>query len=112
MSVVTVKKGMEYDLRSDSIYDCPVCPECETPIFGVKEADIGKEKECICCNTKVLIPDEPWVRKYIEDNTGTRTEQDVCKICGGTVERTVTKINGRWQTISGICKDCGLRYLV
>ena len=108
----TAVKGMEFDRYSDSIYDCPVCPECETPLSGVKKSDIGKSVPCGYCGAQVLIPDEPWIRKYIEENTGVKEDTVVCIQCGGNIKTKMIKTNGTWRTFGGICEKCGAKYLV
>lgn len=104
-------KGMEYDHYTDSIYDTVECPECGMPIFGLEESDVGKEVEC-GCGEKVLIPDEDWVRKYIEDNTGHRVETVKCFSCGGKMIQHLYKRRGTWRVGHGECQDCGMRFIV
>lgn len=105
------RKGIEYDMRSDSIYDMPECPECGRPLFGLEESDIGKAVECGCGKT-IRIPDEEWVHKYLVDNTGSKTETIKCMRCGGRMEIVKYKRCGKWVTGHGKCLDCGIRFIV
>lgn len=108
--MIIAQKGIDYDYRTDSIYDIVECPECQTPLFGLEETDIGKEVECVC-GKKVMLPDEPWVHEYIEENTGHTTTTLPCS-CGGTITKHWYKTNGRWYVGSGSCDKCGLRFIV
>lgn len=106
-----IRKGMEYDCHSDSIYDQPECPHCEMPIFGIKLDDIGKTYKCPCCEKDFTVTDSEWLRKYIEDFTGEKTEERECR-CGGKLTVRLFKRNGEWRTASGECEKCGLRFIV
>lgn len=104
--------GIEYDMHTDSTYHVPECPICDIPLFGLEPSDIGTEITCPCCKRQILIPDENWIKTYIEENTGSKTEEMECMFCGGkmTVKKYMT--NGKWQTAGGECKDCGVRFIV
>lgn len=105
-------KGIEYDMHSDSCYDMPECPECGMPLFGLEESDIGKTIQHDYCETEVYIPDEEWIHKYFEDNTGSRTEEIKCMWCGGRMSVVKRKRCGKWVTGHGECLDCGVRFIV
>lgn len=107
-----IQKGMEYDYHTDSIYDQPECPYCGMPIFGIKLDDIGKTFKCTCCEKDFTVTDSAWLRKYIEDFTGEKTEEQKCSNCGGIMTVHSIKRNGEWRTFSGECKSCGLRFIV
>lgn len=108
--MIIARKGIDYDYHTDSLYDIVECPECQTPLFGLKESDIGKEVECVC-GRKVLLPDEPWVREHIEENTGQKTTTEPCG-CGGILTKQWFKMNGKWRIGAGYCDKCGMRFIV
>lgn len=107
----SIKKGMEYDCFTDNIYDQPECPHCEMPIFEIGLADIGKTFKCQCCKKDFTVTDSDWLRKYIEDFTGEKVEEQKCS-CGGKMTVHMLKRNGKWRTFSGECENCGLRFIV
>lgn len=107
-----IRKGIEYDCYSDSIYDQPECPHCEMPIFGIKLDDIGKTFKCPCCEKEFTMTDSEWLRKYIEDFTGEKVEEQKCSSCGGKMTVHLIKRNGEWRTFSGECQNCGFRFIV
>lgn len=109
---LTPNIGIEYDVHTDSTYHVPKCPICDIPLFGLEESDIGTEVECPCCKRKVTIPDADWIRKYIEDNTGTMTEEEECMFCDGKMTVKKIKVAGKWRTFSGVCQKCGARFIV
>lgn len=104
--------GIEYDMHTDSTYKIPECPYCDIPLFGLEESDIGNEIECPCCNHKITIPNADWIRKYIRENTGSKTEEIECFKCGGRMTIKKYMMNGKWQTGHGECKDCGVKFIV
>lgn len=106
-----VRKGIEYDMHSDSIYDMPECPECRMPLLGLEESDIGKDIECYCGET-IHVPDEEWIHKYFKDNTGSKSEIIECIRCGGRMKIVQHKRCGKWVTGYGECLDCGTRFIV
>ena len=105
-----VYKGTEYDSHTDTCYNMPVCPECGNPLF-IEEEDVGKVVECGICHTRLTVPEEGWIRKYINDFTGQRIEEMPCG-CGGTMKIMRVKYNGNWVTAGGQCEKCGMRFIV
>ena len=105
------KEGIEYDYHTDTTYPVPACPHCGETFFP-REEDIGKTFMCGFCKNMITLPDAPWVRKYIDDNTGSREEIIRCSNCGNmTMKIFKHKTNGVWRTYSGRC-ECGLRFIV
>ncbi len=74
-------RGREYDHHTDSSYTVPECPHCHTPII-VEPEDIGKDVPCPYCEKTVRVPDVDWIRRYIDENNGTRTSEQKCVFCG------------------------------
>lgn len=107
-----IQKGMEYDYHTDSIHDQPECPHCKMPIFGLEASDIGSIIKCPCCEKDIQITDSDWLRKYIEDYTGEKTEEQKCMGCGGKMTVHLIKRNREWRIFSGKCENCGLRFIV
>lgn len=112
--VKEIRKGIEYDCYTDSIYDQPECPSCGQPMFQLTFDDIGKTVECPCCETKFTVTDSEWIRKYFENFTGEneKTEEHICMECGGKMTVHLIKRNGEWRTFSGECESCGLKFIV
>ncbi len=104
--------GIEYDAHTDSTYYVPECWYCGMPLSGLEESDIGNEIECPYCERKIRIPDADWIRKYIEGNTGTMTDEEDCMFCDGKMTVKKIKKNGKWRTFSGVCQKCGARFIV
>ena len=109
---MNAKKGIEYDMYTDSIYTVPTCPHCEYPMFGLREDDIGKTVMCFACGEQVHIPDETWIHDYMENYVGTKKEETKCLKCGGTFVEEYIKRNGKWKVAYGYCRDCGFSYVV
>ena len=109
---MNAKKGIEYDMYTDSIYTVPQCPHCEYPMLHTREDDIGKTVRCFMCDKEVRIPDEPWVREYFEDNVGEKEEETKCLKCGGTFVEKYIKRKGKWRAAYGYCRDCGYSIIV
>lgn len=109
---LTPNIGIEYDAHTDSTYHVPECPICDIPLLGLEMSDIGTEIQCPCCKRTLLIPDEEWIRKYIRENTGSKTEEIECFKCGGRMTIKKYMMNGKWQTGGGECKNCGVRFIV
>lgn len=104
---------MDYDIREDTMYDHPGCPDCETPIKKYKD-----EFLCVSCGNRVKVED-PEMIKWFADRDGSRTENWDCTIphgCGhkGTLEVTYEKnpVTLKWQIMGGKCKHCGIRLVV
>ena len=45
---------MDYDYQRDKILRCPVCPECEEPIWKWKDGVY----HCLCCDSVVEVEDQ------------------------------------------------------
>lgn len=110
MEITEVVRGMEYDYHTDSNYTVPECPHCHEHLI-VESSDIGKDAPCPCCGKMVSVPDAPWIRKYVEDNHGTRVADQKCIFCGKTFKMRQRKTNGRWYNAYGRC-SCGVSIIV
>lgn len=113
--------GIDYDMRTDSCYSVPACPECQEPI---RMCDDGKY-HCFCCGEIVEV-DDPEMIKWFKDRSETKTEYTDCpKIttkdgktlgCGGvgTVETHYRKnpVTKKWQVMGGKCSKCGMSFIV
>lgn len=111
VAVGEAKEGIEYDYHTDTTYPVPTCPHCGESFFPSEE-DIGKTFTCAFCMNRVTLPDAPWVRKYIDDNTGSKEETIKCSNCGNMTMKIVKrKTNGEWRTAGGRC-ECGFRFIV
>jgi len=103
----------DYDMAEDKCYKAPGCPTCREPIALYED---GKYR-CLSCG-KVVKPSEEML-KWFADREGRKTEiQDCPKIigCGGKkcVEVVYRKnpITLKWEAAGGMCKRCGMKFIV
>ena len=61
-----VFKGMGYNMVTYKMYSVPECPRC-TSIVDISEEDIGKAIERKHCHTRLAVPSEGWIWKYLDD---------------------------------------------
>lgn len=102
---------IDYDYQKDEIIDVPTCPVCN----GDKEQmpymiDFSCGR-CGNCGAKINLTGAK-IKKYIEDNTGEKTEEETCIKCGGVMKIYSYKRNGEWRTGHGGCDSCGFRFIV
>ena len=100
---------IDYDMKQDSCYDRPCCPECHAPI--------GKYEDglyhCFSCGEVVDI--EPDMIKWFADREQTKTETMLCMKCGKKsmkIHYMKNPITLEWQTLGGQCSECGMRFIV
>ena len=112
---------LDYDLHTDSCYQCPSCPECQAPI--------GKDGDglyrCFSCGEIVDVTD-PEMLEWFRLREETKIERTDCKQwktkagktigCGGEncyvthyVRNLVTL---EWPAAYGGCEKCGTRFIV
>ena len=104
---------MDYDIRTDRNFQRPCCPECCEPIVLNKETGAYR---CLNCGGTVEV-DDPGMIKWFEDRSGIKQEYMTCepKGCGkNTMLVTYRKnlVTLEWETMSGVCENCGARFIV
>lgn len=100
----------DYDMHNDKCYDRPQCPECFAPVGKT----IDDKYRCYSCH-KICKLDQKMI-DWIAKREGEKVEMRDCFRCGGigTSEDHFVKnnITLEWQTAWGICKKCGMRFIV
>ena len=61
-----VFKGMDVSIDGEVSQTVPECPVCGR-IVDVSEDDVGKAIECKHCHTRLSVPSEGWLWKYLDD---------------------------------------------
>jgi len=56
--------GVDYDYQKREYRDCPVCPECDEPVWRLKDGEF----HCLCCDKIVDI--DPDMEEYFESLEG------------------------------------------
>lgn len=103
---------IDYDFRQDKRFRSPGCPDCEETCYLFEDG----QYRCLMCGD-VLDLDKrmiKWMNKRLE----TKTKMIDCNIlgCGGKkcVEAHYRRnpITLKWEFMSCVCKNCGLKMLV
>lgn len=100
----------EYDMHNDEVYKCPGCEKCYAPVFKID----GKYLCCSCGEEAELDTD---MIEYFKPREETKTEMKDCLFgCGGKacVETHFMRnpVTLKWQVMGGVCKNCGIRFMV
>lgn len=102
--------GTEYDYKSDECYSCPMCPDCMAPIF---KDDENEKYRCISCGSEMEVDRE--MKNWIDLREGTKEEITTCMKCGEETMHIYYYKNHnttKWETGSGCCEKCGMRFIV
>ena len=98
--------GMEYDGRTDSIYYCPKCPDCDMPIFD------HEQHICHGCGEQLELTED--MIHYEQERIGTKEDIEECMQCHEMKMKTVkvkNPVTKEWQYAYGQC-ECGCRFIV
>ena len=116
---------LDYDMYEDMTYKCPSCPECRAPIGMFEDGNY----HCFSCGEIVEV-DDPYMKKWLESRQEKKIEIEDCfpesvvnvkgeKIkmgCGGKgtaeVHYVRNPITMKWQAAGGVCKKCGMSWIV
>ena len=108
--------GEDYDWRTDKIYKCPCCPECEEQI---RKGD-DKIYRCYSCGNVVSVTDKEmtdWfaVREAIKveyRDCHKLLADDIMSGCGGKncvkIHYRRNPVTLRWEFVWSKCEKCGL----
>ena len=115
------KWGIDYDAHTDKIYNCPVCPECEEPIFKYND---GKYR-CVNCKAEAEITDAAMLEYFREREQGRVEIKDHKKIifedgeemgCDGKncyeIHYRINPATHEREVTGGKCRQCGLTFIV
>ena len=97
---------LDYDHTTDKCYKRPGCPECQAPV--------GEDGKCFSCGVQYALDDE--MTAWFNDMSQSKTEITKCWKCGedNCLETMYYKnpVSREWQAANGICRKCGMRFIV
>jgi hypothetical protein len=97
---------LDYDHTTDKCYKRPGCPECNAPV--------GEDGVCFSCGVQYALDDE--MTAWFNDMSQSKTEITKCWKCGADncLETMYYKnpVTREWQAANGMCRKCGMRFIV
>ena len=104
---------MDYDYRTDKTFQRPCCSECHEPILLDRATGFYR---CLNCSGKVDV-DDPEMIQWFTDRSEVKKEYVTCfpNGCGKDTMLVTYRKNAvtlEWEAMSGVCENCGNKFIV